>query len=907
MNYSRWRKMDLHIHSSFSHDSSLTVEQLVTDVIESGIELFSVTDHNTLEAVSEIRQEVARRKSCGIEVTYLPGIELRVERGRHPIHALVIFPEDIQLQEITDRFMGPLRLTETAFIETANRNPWNSTSRDSASLLKRGRELHFVDWDTLVQVKTDVGGWLVLAHPKGNNGAEREIDYRDEIGDTILKDTVRSVDMMEVSPSRAHDDRKFYLNAFGTFDFRPPLPSVLSSDAHEPKGQQATRAIGTRFTWLKADTVGFEALYQTKFEPELRIHVGSSVPSEQHTWVKSVEVDGGYCGGQPISFSPYSNSLIGPRGSGKSAVMDLLRFGLNQYPAEDQQALRRFYDLIRNGNTVKVTVAHGGIDVTLQRTVNIERRLAGSSEIYIDRSEPIAPSFQIEFFSQHELSTIVKKADATLKLVDELGSTGGRRLDIDTMVEELRRNQADLLAEIGRLRPLQSKVDDKRVLEAEIARLEGLLSDNVFMDFRDVDADKQATNALTDTFNSIAGVLSQSKQQVDNLLGIKLASRLPLTDIIDRFRDDIQLLFGEMLKRTAEAVSQIENLEFEERKFSDYYERMLAGYHQKLREKGLENYQDSMEQLATAKRNLTRISTVDEPALLEIVSRIKKLHENRYDLLNRMNNERIALRRERQDECISLNDKDNVLKFECQQEEDIESIKSYVLETLRGSNIRNGERQVETALRNLSGTVLDLARAIGHNTDSGLVSLGFTSDAASKIRTAFSDDVDLGQYGLPMISQKLMDIETMLTEDIIKLYVETNQGRSAFEELSPGEQCSHMLGLLFSANRAPLVVDQPEDDLDYGYVDQLIKDVRRARSDNESRQLIFATHNQNVVVLADFEHVQVMERAIGDQHPLIKVAAEGGLERNTVRAEILKLEGGEAAFRRRAERYRLTQ
>lgn len=120
-----------------------------------------------------------------------------------------------------------------------------------------------------------------------------------------------------------------------------------------------------------------------------------------------------------------------------------------------------------------------------------------------------------------------------------------------------------------------------------------------------------------------------------------------------------------------------------------------------------------------------------------------------------------------------------------------------------------------------------------------------------------------------------------------------------FARLSLGQQQSVLLGLMLSSDsRQPLIIDQPEDNLDGEFIYfTLVKALRRAK---ERRQIIIVTHNANIAVLADVEQIIAL-KSFSDRG---RVVARGGIDdpaTNKIACAIL--EGSAEAFRRRAEAY----
>ena len=118
------------------------------------------------------------------------------------------------------------------------------------------------------------------------------------------------------------------------------------------------------------------------------------------------------------------------------------------------------------------------------------------------------------------------------------------------------------------------------------------------------------------------------------------------------------------------------------------------------------------------------------------------------------------------------------------------------------------------------------------------------------------------------------------------------------EDLSEGQRATALLPLILRASSCPLIIDQPEDDLDNSFIFQVL--VKNAIRLKKERQLIFVTHNANIPVLGDAERIIVMHM----ENPT-KAAAPRSGDLEERKEDILQLlEGGKEAFEHREQRYR---
>ena len=170
---------------------------------------------------------------------------------------------------------------------------------------------------------------------------------------------------------------------------------------------------------------------------------------------------------------------------------------------------------------------------------------------------------------------------------------------------------------------------------------------------------------------------------------------------------------------------------------------------------------------------------------------------------------------------------------------------------------------------------------------------------------------EYGKYGLTAgkadiitkISRKeIFEIQCIELNDVIdiQLYIDGKKEFKSLNKLSKGQQCTAILYILLLENVDPLIIDQPEDNLDNSFISSDLIDVLR---DNKmKRQFIFATHNANIPVFGDSECIVVMEEENG--HGINRDENIGSIDdKNVCDCVINILEGGKNAFEMRKEKY----
>jgi ABC-type cobalamin/Fe3+-siderophores transport system ATPase subunit len=152
--------------------------------------------------------------------------------------------------------------------------------------------------------------------------------------------------------------------------------------------------------------------------------------------------------------------------------------------------------------------------------------------------------------------------------------------------------------------------------------------------------------------------------------------------------------------------------------------------------------------------------------------------------------------------------------------------------------------------------------------------------------------------------QRMRQVEMLAPDDQVAVALVVDGIPKDLSELSSGQKATALLLLLFAQGGRPLVLDQPEDDLDNRFVYEDVVTLLRAEKGvmdpTRRRQIIVATHNANIPVNGDAELVL----SLADEGGRCQVRTQASIDDAAVREEIRNiLEGGAEAFRRRAQKY----
>ncbi|MCY4462043.1 MAG: ATPase, partial [Albidovulum sp.] len=201
-----------------------------------------------------------------------------------------------------------------------------------------------------------------------------------------------------------------------------------------------------------------------------------------------------------------------------------------------------------------------------------------------------------------------------------------------------------------------------------------------------------------------------------------------------------------------------------------------------------------------------------------------------------------------------------------------------------------GERKTEWVDKAEELTVLGLVAAIREGRDALLGKpWGLTSGVAETL--------------VRMTAAQVYGLEAIDLEDLVGLELNvshTSDRYRALNRLSTGQQCTAILHLLLLDNPDPLVMDQPEDNLDNAFIaERIVQELRTAKTE---RQFLFATHNANIPVFGDAEWIGVCSAS--DDRAEMPINEQGSIDIPAIRDRVANiLEGGKEAFMQRKEKY----
>lgn len=850
-NGATWLRADFHLHTKADKEFSYTgnendfcrlyVEKLKEQNINTGV----ITNHNKFDKNEFV---ALRKKAIKEGIGLFAGVEFSLKEG---IHILVVF-DDKWYQGETDSIN---KFLDNAFYGIANYDKPNYPN-SNFNLKETVDALDKIGYDY----------FIVLAHIDDTNGLFTELRGRTQ------EDFVRQESFNRVLAVQKSANLENYNKLCQWLNRKSKIACVEGSD----NAHGGINAIGKgKVTYIKLGDFNFEALTFALTDSEYRVSPKDK-PEIKNAYIKSIAFEGGLLEGTKIDFSPELNNLIGIRGSGKSSLLEVLRYVLGislPVNAADPD--------YKNSLVTRSMGSGGKAIVTIVNKQNeeyrIEKLYGQKEDIY--KNNLLQPGISIDatgfnspiYFGQKDLSN--KGKDFEGDLIQRL--IGTRLKSVQVKMEQKKREVENILSE---LKKLQNLKDLKKETDTQLQNWKHQLD---FFKKEGVE-DKLKQQTL---FDSDISKLVQNESTVRSYLN-ELASVISNHDYF--FQQEIT---GSEINKELfeEAKSIIQELKIEFEKLKTIQKNSILSQ-QKLKDviTKINNKKEGLkEEFAKIKRdintetinpdNFLNLNRQIETALLKL-KEIEKSEKRRSDLqtnllerLTELDNLWLEEYNVLNKEVKRINEAESKISIDVEFKGRRDKLTDKMKQIFRGTNIR------ETAYQEIEANYKDFIQIYRDS---------------SKLNDILNENhvVDFKRR----FSENLEDLLTFKVEN--KIVIQYN-GKS-LDKHSLGQRASALiLFLLAQRENDVLIIDQPEDDLDNQTIyDEVIKELKKIKG---NMQFIFATHNANIPVLGDSEKV------VSCSYDEKTITVHSGTIDNhqTQRFIVDIMEGGDEAFNRRKNIY----
>jgi ABC-type lipoprotein export system ATPase subunit len=874
-------RADLHIHSYGKDDGSfdvkdelMTPQNIVDEAIKNNLSIISITDHNEIN-----NSKIATDYSIGKNILHIPGIEVSTTQG----HLLVYFEEFSSLR----KFHGKLDITD-------------DKQRCTQGVVE------------CLNLAKSLGGIGVLAHIELDSGFEKVIGrFSDVIKDIYVHPALYALEISKKSSSGFYtdsddsDDRKFLVRARREALKLPVdyvLPKLMSSDSHSLEKLGKNAEGDNKLTRIKVDALSFSAFKNALLSHESRIRLEDFIPNNI-PYIVGLKIKGGILDAQAIKLSKNLTCIIGGRGTGKSTLLEALREASgNQSSAKivDSEVWPDEIDLLFEDETGK--------------RINFKRDKNDSSYNLTDSTDGIS-NIDIESYGQGETAETIQHSDENPKvLLDFLDGF----IDVEMLLQEDREvcelilnNQSDLdkaRIEVKSIPDIKKQISNlqgkkQRLEKDKVGDLvkyqssliaERSIRDNLIKELKElIEKYKDVLND-DDTFEYF------SSMSDDNIV-IGKEEFEKVKTIIDEFSKIVSTKSGEL---SAALNTKVDELKEQLKQWKSKEAEIQETIDKKKKELDAQGIPFDIGKINQIAKDLDHYN-----------SRLRKLNETQKSI-QRMEKERKELIKNRKDIKTSIFNQR--LGFSIKINENLKNSVDGLMVSAKYI-----EGCYSPSFENAIKILMDwrTSQVPKSTLVAECMSPMYFAEMAKKKNFSKLQDIK-DEDGKKVFSKG--DIDNILTkarednnyEDFEALeyedrpsltvtkIVETESGEKtrvtrSLAHLSLGQQQSILLAILLqSKSTNPLLIDQPEDNLDSEFIYKTI--VANLRKIKEKRQIIIVTHNPNIAVLGDAELIIPLKSTSVKTH----ISERGSIDRGQIRELCCDiLEGGKQAFISRQKLY----
>ena len=686
-------------------------------------------------------------------------------------------------------------------------------------------------------------------------------------------------------------------NKNGDYRRAHALAVVNASDVNNPEDLQKKSAS----CFIKMSHVSVEALRQAFLDPESRIRLHSDPPPEPHAELLAMTWEGGFLGDTSVHFNSNLNVLVGGRGAGKSTMIESIRYVLGLDPiGEDARKAHEgvIRHVLRSGTKVSLVVRSHKPSTrcyTIERSVPNPPVVKDSAGEILNLPPPeVIPG--VEVFGQHEISELTKSPEKRTMLLrrfmDIDPSMSGRKAKLRLDLERSRNRIVDVQREMKMLEERLAALPGLEETERRFrgAGLEERLKEKSLL----IKEERLFSNLQErlEPFRTLHSELVEFLPIDAAFVSGKALEGLPNAETLGEIEKILETLsaslkaigeqFDEALSQTDTAISEIRSRwDTQRRDIEERYEKLLREL-QESKIDGAEfiRLRKQIEELRPLKERaegLERDMATHKTHRRKLLSEWEDIKASEYRQIEKAANK----------VSRKLNGRVQVKVTMAGNRDPLEAI----LRELGGRLAGAIER-----LRDLDQLSLpEFAQRCREGKESLMREYHFPSGAAERIACA---DPDL-----------LMRIEELELPPTTWIELNTSaEGEhpvwQTLEELSTGQKATAVLLLLLLESEAPLVIDQPEDDLDNRFITEGVVPIMR--QEKRRRQFVFSTHNANIPVLGDAEQILGLNASGGAEKGQAKIAPQhmGSIDSGPVRELVEEiLEGGKDAFEMRRSKY----
>lgn len=676
--------------------------------------------------------------------------------------------------------------------------------------------------------------------------------------------------------------------------------------------------LGTATSWIKWSVPTTEALRQAFLAKESRVF--DEEPKLPKRWIESIDIsDSKFFGSMHINFNQQYNAIIGGRGTGKSTILEYIRWSLYDeiiYDDNNPVDMKRKRILETLTGNIKIVFYNDGVRYVLKRNKEGGKPLLkiGESEFEETEIEFIKKVFPLQAYSQKQLSSVSNNAQEIDRLLN-MNENEKERIDKELQnIKEIIKNKYEEVIKYN------NYAKEKNIL---------LSQKNSFIEQK-----KQLNSSLTNITEEQKAIIAQKEKYIynGNIVNQIIQKFSETTDKLSDFQKiEITKNYGTEPKEIEEFWKNNElEIANTEKAINEQVEKILLLKAQiencisnvnnnwtKEEEKYLKIYKEVDGENLKNKKILEKILNIDKEInqidinigdldkKIQDIGDCKEEYKKAKEKWYKLHNRNIDLS---QQECLKINELSNGYIYS-EVDKTLNEEKTLVIL----KKMFQGTRITEEKCRGIISQINKQDKIVENWIDM-LEEISILINADKDIDVATIQTRILSAAGVNAKEKELIR-DRLENEQIVNLickkikfekslkYVVNRKDdeKILFENASAGQQATALLYILLNQEGEPLLIDQPEDDIDSNAITEIIKLIWNCK---KNRQIIFTSHNANMVVNGDAELILVCDYRDDGNFSLGNIKVEGAIDDINVKKEITTImEGGEKAFKLRQAKY----
>lgn len=933
---SEWRKWDLHIHTASSYDSAYGGEDadeiLCQTLKDNEISAVAITDHFLIDS-----NRIKHLRELSPEILFFPGVELRTDKGADNLHLILIFSNDIDIDTLSQDFEVIMKRNKAKANESNDTIYW--------------------DYNDIVEFCREHGGLLSIHAGKKTNGIDKEITNALPVNMAIKKEIAENVDFYEVG--KLQDINDYYTHVF---KFVEEKPIIMCSDCHDPRNYSTKESLWIKanlsFEGLKQCIyqpkervyIGTVPLLLDRVEKNKKANI-NTISTHRIEEPKNSDV----CWFDfNIPLNPGLVAVIGNKGSGKSAFSDILgqvckcktmgnasflnknRFRkMPKNYAEDYLAEIEW----RDGHSEEKKLDVETFDTTIEDAQYLPQKYIEDvcndidnkfqEEIdkvifsYVDKTERGTASNLNELVVNKSMSI-----DCEIRnLQDEIGKLNKIIIQLEhkktkqyaVWVNDSLKKYTELLLRHEKSRPIEVKKPEPKKENKDYQTKLQEINLKIIDVEHEINKYKEEITRLTVSITETKDILTKIRVFKQNVIEIqeelsRYLEKYQIKDFdgkvvveipIKQLESHLNILQGEKVvkQQFLNGLGEDKGLFQKLEELNEEKNNLIAN--SDAEEKKYQKYLMDLQQWETEKKKIIGDKESEDTQLYF-------KYEKEY-LDKELDNEYGIIRQHREDKFKELFDLK--MKYISVYDEIYTPVRNEIIKIL-GELSDSIEFQAEMQLihNEFTDKILSFVSQRFAGIFKGKTEASIKMDKFVR-STEFNDKISalqLTQKIMEVVDEDIDNSEKKIFDkqefydylyglDYVGVSFKLKMGGRSLEELSPGERGIVLLifYLALSQNNTPIIIDQPEDNLDNQSVyTKLVPCICAAK---QKRQVIIVTHNPNIAVACDAEQI-ICCQMDKNEHNIKYIS--GAIEDEIIKKSVVDiLEGTMPAFDLRKRKY----